>query len=72
MRRFVKGHPAYTGNSILSKEVMDDLLIQLHKISIGAIEDENFKSIFPHAKLKDPVCSYIKASKKKVFLNHYC
>jgi hypothetical protein len=47
MRRFVKGHPAYSDNSILSKEVIDDLLIRLHKISIGAIEDENFKNIFP-------------------------
>jgi hypothetical protein len=70
MRKFVKDHPAYTGNSILSKEVMDDLLIQLHKISIGEIEDENFKMIFPDAQLKDIVCGYKKAPKKKVFLNH--
>lgn len=46
MRRFVNDHPLYGKNSILPKKVMDDLLIRLHKISIGQIYDENFKRIF--------------------------
>lgn len=46
IRRYVDNHPAYTRNSVLSKEVMDDLLIRLHRISTGEIEDENFRRIF--------------------------
>lgn len=35
IRRFVANHPAYNCNSELSKKVMDDLLIKLHKVSTG-------------------------------------
>jgi hypothetical protein len=47
MRRYVSEHPEYTRNSILSRKVMNDLLLHLHKISIGVIDDPNFRSIFP-------------------------
>jgi hypothetical protein len=35
MREFVDKHPDYTHNSILSKKVMDDLLMELYKIEKG-------------------------------------
>lgn len=47
MRNFVDKHPEYTHNSILSKKVMDDLLMQLYKISCGELKDDNFAEIFP-------------------------
>lgn len=47
MREYVNKHPEYTHNSILSKGVMNDLLMTLHKIDIGKIEDKNFSKVFP-------------------------
>lgn len=35
MREYVNKNPSYTHNSILSKEVMDDLLLTLWKIEKG-------------------------------------
>jgi len=35
MREYVNNHPIYKHDSILSKKVMDDLLLTLHKISTG-------------------------------------
>ena len=39
MRNYVNKHPDYKHNSILSKKVMDDLLLTLNDISKGAIKD---------------------------------
>lgn len=58
MRNFVNEHPDYTHNSILSKRVMDDLLIRLHKISTGEIYDKNFDKIFAEAGCENVTCSY--------------
>jgi hypothetical protein len=60
MRKFVNEHPDYTHNSILSKKVMDDLMIRLHKISIGEIQEENFSKIFPDLGCEDITCNYMK------------
>jgi glutamate--cysteine ligase catalytic subunit len=57
MRRYVNDHPEYHHNSVLSRKVMSDLLLHLHKISIGAIDDPNFRPIFP---------SYGECSEKKL------
>lgn len=46
MRHYVDKHPGYTHNSILSKQVMDDLLLTLHKIEKGEAFDDNFQQIF--------------------------
>jgi hypothetical protein len=35
MREYIEKHPSYTHNSILSKKVMDDLLLTLWKIEKG-------------------------------------
>ena len=40
-------HPDYTHNSILSKKVMDDTLMQLYRIEGGQVEDKTFERIFP-------------------------
>jgi len=57
MRQFVKEHPQYTHNSILSKKVMDDLMVRLHKISTGEIYEPNFKKIFPDLEVKEVGCN---------------
>lgn len=59
IRRYVASHPAYTQNSVLPKEVMDDLLIRLHRISTGEIEDENFKRIFADMDGEDFACRFV-------------
>ena len=41
-------HPDYTHNSILSKKVMDDMLMRLSRIESGEVEDKTFKRIFPN------------------------
>lgn len=46
MRQFVDGHPDYSHNSILTKRVMDDLLIRLSRITTGEVNETNFKNIF--------------------------
>jgi hypothetical protein len=69
MRKYVDEHPAYTHNSIMNKEVMDDLLIRLHKISIGEIEDSNFKRIFADLELEDLACVFDVLEKKEVLVN---
>jgi len=46
-RDFVDKHPGYTHNSILSREVINDMLIQLHRIESGQVVDEHFAKIFP-------------------------
>lgn len=46
MRSFVNKDPRYKKNSILPKEVMDDMLIELYEISKGVRKDENFSEIF--------------------------
>lgn len=58
MRNFVNQHPDYTHNSILSKRVMDDLLIRLHKISTGEIYDKNFARIFAEKGSESVACNY--------------
>lgn len=58
MRNFVNEHPDYTHNSILSKRVMDDLLIRLHKITTGEIYDKNFDKIFADIGSENITCSY--------------
>ena len=58
MRNFVSEHPDYTHNSILSKRVMDDLLIRLHKISTGEIYDKNFDKVFADVAYESVTCSY--------------
>jgi len=39
----VNNDPRYKKNSILPKEVMDDLLTALYEISKGVRKDENFR-----------------------------
>ena len=46
MRNYVNNDPRYKKNSILPKEVMDDLLTALYEISKGVRKDENFREIF--------------------------
>lgn len=46
MRDYVNNHADYTHNSILSKKVMDDMLLTLWKIENGEIQDDNFGQIF--------------------------
>jgi glutamate--cysteine ligase catalytic subunit len=46
MRTYVDNHPDYKHNSILPKNVMDDLLLTLHKISTGEIQEKTFQKIF--------------------------
>jgi hypothetical protein len=53
MREYVDRHPDYAHNSILSKAVMDDLLLTLNRIAKGEIIDNNFKKVF--ADFKPPV-----------------
>ncbi len=42
----MKRHPDYRHDSVLSKRVIDDLLIELHGIAKGEVKDENFKPVF--------------------------
>ena len=46
IRNYIDSHPKYLHNSILTKEVMDDLLWRLYRISTGEIKDTNFPIIF--------------------------
>ncbi len=46
MRKFVNEDVRYTKNSIIPKEVMDDMLIRLYEISKGERKDYNFREIF--------------------------
>ena len=63
MRAYVDKHPAYTRNSILSKQVMDDLLITLHRIEKGEVFDENFKRVFKDWKpFNTEACKYQKSN----------
>jgi len=45
-REYVDKHPDYEHNSILSKKVMDDLVLKLNDISKGVASDPNFYPIF--------------------------
>jgi hypothetical protein len=46
MRKYVNNDPRYKRNSILPKEVMDDLMVNLYEISKGVIKEDNFGDIF--------------------------
>ena len=70
MRNYVHEHPQYTHNSILSKKVMDDLLITLYKISKGDIKDKNFEKIFPDWELPFKVPSPCDLTEEKNVTNH--
>jgi len=45
-RNFVDNHPDYKHNSILPKNVIDDMLLRLNEISKGSYKDCNFHRIF--------------------------
>ena len=46
-------HPDYHHNSILSKKVMDDMLLTLHRIESRKVEDKTFGLIFPEWELAE-------------------
>jgi hypothetical protein len=46
MRNYVNSDKRYNKNSIVPKEVMDDMLIELYEISKGTKNDPNFRPIF--------------------------
>ena len=52
MREYAKNHPDYTHNSILSKKVMDDMLMRLYRIECGEVQDPTFAPIFPNWQFK--------------------
>lgn len=60
MRKYVHEHPQYAHNSILSKKVMDDMMIRLHKISTGEVFEPNFKNIFPDIGVSKIACNGLK------------
>lgn len=68
IRRFVANHPAYARNSVLPKEVMDDLLIRLHRISVGEIEDDNFKRIFSDMDGEDFACGFVDSEPSEILV----
>lgn len=47
MREYVDKHPDYKHDSILSKKLMDEMLMKLHRIESGQEEDPAFAKIFP-------------------------
>jgi hypothetical protein len=46
MREFVKKHKLYKHDSIVSQEIITDLIDELVKISRGEHQDANFSNIF--------------------------
>jgi hypothetical protein len=46
MRNYINNDKRYSKNSIVPKELMDDMLIKLYEISKGTKKDHNFRPIF--------------------------
>ena len=46
MRDYVNNDKRYMKNSIVPKEVMDDMLLELYEISKGNKKDDHFRQIF--------------------------
>lgn len=46
MRNYINNDSRYKKNSILEKDLMDSMLMELYEISKGTKNDSNFKPIF--------------------------
>jgi hypothetical protein len=69
MRQFVDQHPDYAHNSILTKRVMDDLLIRLSRITTGETYEPNFKNIFSGIEGNSVNCEGLKPLPEQVALH---
>lgn len=65
MRNYVNNDKRYEKNSIVPKEVMDDMLIELYEISKGTKNDDNFRSIFELWEVGDKIDLCCNENKKE-------